>query len=191
VSWFQEVPVPSQDLLKLVGATRSSAVIDVGGGASRLVDHLVSLDYDDITVLDLSQGALAAAQVRLGEKADRVTWINADVTVWEPDRCFDVWHDRAAFHFLLDTNDQTAYYNRLRRALRPGGHAIIGTFASDGPEKCSGLAVKRHGVQSLSTVFGQTFLLVDHRNHEHVTPVSSTQKFQFSTFQFYPNRSAA
>ena len=143
VSWFQETPSPTLELLALIGATSRSAVIDVGGGASRLVDSLVSQGYDDVTVLDLSTAALAAAKARLAGKADRVQWIAADVTTWPPSRAYDVWHDRAAFHFLVDPADQAAYRDRLRRALRRGGYAIIGTFALDGPEKCSGLPVAR------------------------------------------------
>ena len=122
VSWFQEAPEPSLQLIELAGASRSSGIIDIGGGASRLVDYLVSQGYEDLTVLDLSAAALASARSRIGDKADRVTWIAADVTAWEPSRTYDVWHDRAAFHFLTDPKDQMAYVARLRRALRPGGH---------------------------------------------------------------------
>jgi len=184
VSWFQETPAPSLELLALIGATARSAVIDVGGGASRLVDSLVSRGYEDLTVLDLSPAALAAAKTRLALKADRVQWIAADVTTWEPSRTYDVWHDRAAFHFLTGSADQTAYLDRLRRALRRGGHAIIGTFALDGPQMCSGLPVARYDARSLGALLGPDFVLVDARPHEHVTPRGATQRFQFSTFRF-------
>lgn len=184
VSWFQETPAPSLDLIALIGATRRSAIIDIGGGASRLVDCLVARDYQDLTVLDLSQAALAAAQARLGDKAARVRWIVADVTEWQPSRAYDVWHDRAAFHFLIDPADQAAYVERLRLALRRGGHAIIGTFAADGPEKCSGLPVARHDAGSLRALLGADFALVDSRRHEHRTPWGATQRFQFGTFRF-------
>jgi SAM-dependent methyltransferase len=183
VSWFQETPAPSLELLALVGAGRSSAIIDIGGGASRLADCLVAQGYEDVTVLDLSAAALASARARIGDKADRVTWIAADVTSWEPSRSYDVWHDRAAFHFLTDPRDQTAYVARLRRALRPGGHAIIGTFALDGPERCSGLVVSRYDADSLAATLGSGFELIDTRRHEHVTPWGATQKFQFSAFR--------
>ena len=165
VSWFQETPAISLELIALAGANRSSGIIDIGGGASRLADCLVSQDYEDVTVLDLSAAALAAAQSRMGEKANRVTWIAADVTSWEPTRTYDIWHDRAAFHFLTLAEDQAAYVARLRRALRPGGHAIIGTFALDGPERCSGLVVSRYDATSLAATLGSGFELIDTRRH--------------------------
>jgi SAM-dependent methyltransferase len=184
VSWFQETPAPSLELMALIGATRRSAIIDIGGGASRLVDSLLSQGCLDVTVLDLSQAALAAAKARLGDKAKEIAWVVADVTTWEPSRTYDVWHDRATFHFLTDLADQAAYVDRLRRALRRGGHAIIGTFALDGPEKCSGLPVVRYDANSLRAVLGEEFVLIDTRRHEHVTPSGATQRFQFSTFRF-------
>jgi len=187
VSWFQERPKLSLALIRLVGAVRSSGIIDIGGGASRLVDCLVSLGYEDVTVLDLSAAALAAARSRIGDRADRVTWIAADLTAWEPSRTYDVWHDRAAFHFLTLPSDQAAYVARLGRALRPGGHAIIGTFAPDGPERCSGLLVSRYDANSLAATLGRGFELIDTRRHAHVTPWGATQKFQFSTFRRQPD----
>jgi trans-aconitate methyltransferase len=183
VSWFQETPAPSLELIELVGATQNSAVIDIGGGASRLVDSLVSRGYEDVTVLDVSAAALASARSRIGDKANRVTWITADVTIWEPSRTYDLWHDRAAFHFLTEPNDQAAYVARLRRALRVGGHAIIATFAPDGPERCSGLMVSRYDANTLAAKLGQGFELIDTRRHEHTTPWGAVQKFQFSTFR--------
>jgi trans-aconitate methyltransferase len=183
VSWFQEAPEPSLQLIELAGTTRSSGIIDIGGGASRLVDCLVSQGYEDVTVLDLSAAALASARSRIGEAANRVTWIAADVTDWEPSRTYDIWHDRAAFHFLNHPKDQMAYVARLRRALCPGGHAIIGTFAPDGPERCSGLLVSRYDANSLAATLGGGFELIDTRRHEHTTPWGATQKFQFSTFR--------
>ncbi len=183
VSWFQETPAPSLELIELVGAMQNSAIIDIGGGASRLVDSLVSRGYQDLTVLDLSAAALASARSRIGDKANRVTWITADVTTWEPLRTYDVWHDRAAFHFLVEPNDQAAYVARLRRALRVGGHAVIATFAPDGPERCSGLMVSRYDAKTLAATLGEGFALIDTRRHDHTTPWGAVQKFQFSTFR--------
>jgi SAM-dependent methyltransferase len=183
VSWFQETPTPSIDLFRLVGAEASSAIIDIGGGASRLVDHLLAQGFRKLTVLDLSQAALAAASARLGDERGQVKWIASDVTRWEPDETYDIWHDRAAFHFLTDKADQVAYVQRLRRALRPGGHAIIATFALDGPEKCSGLPVARHSAESLGAALGPDFVLVDNRRHEHETPWHSVQRFEFGVFR--------
>jgi len=183
VSWVQQSPAQSSELIELVGATQNSAIVDIGGGASRLVDWLVGQGYADVTVLDLSAAALAAAQGRLGENARRVHWIDADVMTWEPARTYDVWHDRAAFHFLTDGQDQAAYVATLKRSLRVGGHAIIGTFAPDGPERCSGLPVARHDAASLGRALGKDFVLIDTRRHEHKTPWGSTQRFQFSAFR--------
>jgi trans-aconitate methyltransferase len=183
VSWFQDMPAPCLELIELVGAKQSSGVIDIGGGASRLVDNLVSRGYEDVTVLDLSEAALASARSRIGDQASRVVWITADVTTWEPSRTYDVWHDRAAFHFLTEPNDQAGYVARLRRALRVGGHAIIATFAPDGPERCSGLMVRRYDANTLAATLGEGFELIDTRRHDHTTPWGAVQKFQFSTFR--------
>ncbi|HUN53189.1 MAG TPA: class I SAM-dependent methyltransferase, partial [Candidatus Sulfotelmatobacter sp.] len=131
VSWFQASPEPSLTLLARVGATPAAAIIDIGGGAARLVDSLLAQGYADVTVLDLSAAALAAAKTRLGATAARANWIVADATAWRPERAYDLWHDRAAFHFLTEAADQAAYAGVLRRALRPGGHAVIATFAPD------------------------------------------------------------
>ncbi len=187
VSWFQETPAISLELIELAGAMPGSGIIDIGGGASRLADCLVSRGYQDVTVLDLSAAALASARSRMGDSASRVTWIAADVTVWEPSRSYDIWHDRAAFHFLTEPLDQAAYVDRLRRALRASGHAIIGTFAPDGPERCSGLPVSRYDAARLAATLGSGFELVDTRRHDHVTPWGATQTFQFSTFRREPD----
>lgn len=186
VSWFQESPAPSLELIAQVGATPASAIIDIGGGASRLVDNLVERGFEDITVLDLSEAALEAAKGRLGGRAAQVHWIVADATVWEPQRAHDVWHDRAAFHFLTEDHDRAAYVARLERALKVGGHAIIATFALDGPERCSGLPVVRYDPVSLGKTLGRTFQLVDTRQHTHATPWGADQSFQFSVFRHRP-----
>lgn len=186
VSWYQESPEPSLELMKAAGATPESAIIDIGGGASRLVDTLVGLDYADLTVLDLSSAALTAAQARLSSKADRVRWIAADVTAWQPPRRYDLWHDRAAFHFLTEETDRQVYVSRLIQALKPGGHAIIATFAPDGPDRCSGLPVTRYDAAKLAETLGSAFVLIDTRRHEHVTPWRTAQNFQFSTFRCAP-----
>jgi trans-aconitate methyltransferase len=183
VSWFQENPAPSLELMAQVGAAPASAIIDIGGGASRLVDHLVDRGFEDVSVLDLSEAALDAAKARLAAHATRVRWIVADVTDWEPPKAYDIWHDRAAFHFLTEARDRAAYVARLERAVRPGGHAIIATFAPDGPERCSGLEVVRYDAVSLGEILGRAFGLVDTRRHSHATPWGSEQSFQFSVFR--------
>jgi 2-polyprenyl-3-methyl-5-hydroxy-6-metoxy-1,4-benzoquinol methylase len=183
VSWFQETPSLSLELIRSAGATRRSPIVDIGGGASRLVDALVDEGYKAVTVLDLSESALAAAKARLGQAATRVTWIVADVVGWQPRQRYDVWHDRAAFHFLTDAVDRSAYVACLHAALRQGGHAILATFALDGPERCSGLPVVRYDAASLGEVLGGAFSLIETRRHDHHTPMGSTQRFQFSVFR--------
>jgi len=183
VSWFQESPAPSLQLIAQVGATPASAIIDIGGGASRLVDNLIEQGFEDVTVLDLSEAALEAAKARLGGRAAQVQWIVADATVWEPLKAYDIWHDRAAFHFLTEDRDRAAYIARLERALKVGGYAIIATFALDGPERCSGLPVVRYDPASLGQTLGRAFQLVDTRRQIHATPWGSEQSFQFSVFR--------
>ena len=180
VSWFEDTPTLSLELIRRARANAKSDIIDIGGGASRLVDALLQEGAGRVTVLDLSPAALDAAKARLGTAADDVEWIVADVTDWKPEHRYDIWHDRAAFHFLTETDARAAYVESLHAALRPGGHAIIGTFAPDGPERCSGLPVLRYDAAELAGVLGPSFQLVDQRRHVHTTPWGSTQAFQFS-----------
>ena len=182
VSWFQESPAPSLELIELAKPTSDAAIVDIGGGASRLVDQLLVRGFSNVTVLDLSEAALAAARARLGDKAAQVRWVAADVTKWYPTQLFDIWHDRAAFHFLTDPADRAAYAARLDESIKPGGIVIIGTFALDGPEKCSGLSINRYDAASLGEVLGSGFELVHTRPHEHATPWAAIQHFQFSVF---------
>jgi 2-polyprenyl-3-methyl-5-hydroxy-6-metoxy-1,4-benzoquinol methylase len=189
VSWFQDNAQPSLALVEEVG-TPSSAVIDIGGGASRLVDGLLAHGFRDVTVLDISSSALTTAKARVGSDSEHVQWIVADVTTWEPPRVYDVWHDRATFHFLVAEPDRVAYLSRLAHGLRPGGHAIIATFALDGPASCSGLPVMRYDAESLGRTLGPAFRPVNTRRHEHLTPQGQTQAFQFSTFRYLPGATA-
>jgi len=183
VSWFEDSPVISLDLIRATVVRPDAAVIDIGGGASRLTDALLNAGFSSLTVLDLSEKALEVAKTRLGERAACVKWIAADVTVWQPPDTYDVWHDRATFHFLTDPSDRAAYADRVSQAVRPGGHVIIGTFAPDGPERCSGLPVIRHDAASLQAVLGPSFTLIESRGHAHRTPMGATQQFQFSRFR--------
>ena len=183
VSWFQDSPTISLDLIRAAAPDHGAAVIDVGGGASRLVDALLQDGYRDVSVLDLSANALDAARKRIGAAAATVDWIVADATTWQPAKTYDVWHDRAAFHFLTDAGDRAAYVERLRSAVAPGGQIIIATFAPDGPEKCSGLPVQRHDSASLLAELGPEFTLIETRRETHHTPWDSTQAFQFSRVQ--------
>ena len=183
VSWFQERPTISLELIEAAGLDRSSAIIEIGGGASRLVDVLGETGYRDLTVLDVSESAVSIAKMRLGERAAMVKWIVADVTQWQPTRSYDLWHDRAAFHFLTDESDRSAYIDRLTKAVRPGGHAIIGTFALDGPERCSGLPVVRYDATQLSAALTPAFALVDMRRDDHKTPWGRHSAFSVQRVQ--------
>ena len=183
VSWFQDSPAISLQMIRAANPDHDASIVDIGGGASRLVDVLLQDGYRHLAVLDLSAKALDAAKKRVGAAASTVDWIVADVTTWRPAKTYDIWHDRAAFHFLTDPNDRAAYVERLRTAVAPGGQVIIATFAPDGPEKCSGLPVQRHDSASLSTELGPEFELVETRSETHHTPWQSTQAFQFSRFR--------
>jgi SAM-dependent methyltransferase len=183
VSWFEENPALSLELIAQVGATAASPIIDIGGGASRLVDSLLLRGFENITVLDLSETALGSAKARLGPDAARVHWIVADVTTWEPLKSYKIWHDRAAFHFLTNEGDRAAYVVRLRQAVKAGGYAIISTFALDGPERCSGLQITRYDPASLGETLGREFELVGSRRHIHATPWGAEQSFQCSVFR--------
>ncbi|SRR5579871_3146519 len=183
VSWFQQSPAISLALIKATQAPKDAAIIDIGGGASRLADALLRDGYRSIAVLDLSASALEAAKKRIGPSSQAIDWIVADVTTWTPARTYDIWHDRAAFHFLTAPDDRAAYVDRLRRAVASRGHVIIGTFALDGPEKCSGLPVRRYDGKKLAAELGSGFEFIETRGELHHTPWDSTQSFQFSRFR--------
>ena len=183
VSWTQLDPQPSLGLIEKYAGGHGASIVDIGGGASRLVDALVADGFAAITVLDLSEAALQAAKARLGEQGASVRWVAADVTAWQPPQAFDIWHDRAAFHFLVEVKDRAAYVDRLQAGVKPGGHVIIATFAPDGPEKCSGLPVQRYDPHNLAKTIGMAFELVEHRDHRHVTPWGAAQSFQFSVLR--------
>lgn len=174
VSWFQPTPETSLMLIGEVSEPRHS-VVDVGGGASRLVDHLLERGYHDLTVVDLSQQALSVARDRVGNAP--VHWVVSDVRDWQPDRTFDVWHDRAAYHFLVDADDQAHYWNLVRASVPAGGHVVISTFAEDGPQTCSGLPVHRYSADGLAASMGDGFAVRETVREQHTTPTGGTQSF--------------
>ncbi|WP_420395727.1 class I SAM-dependent methyltransferase [Nioella sp.] len=186
LSWFEAAPALS---LRLIGqaAGPDASVIDVGGGASRMPDALLEAGYEDITVLDLSAEALARSRARLGDRAAPVDWQVADVTHWQPARLYDLWHDRAVFHFLTDAGDRAAYARALSSALAPGGTAILMSFADDGPEKCSGLPVKRYApedlVAEIERLLPGQFDVKETGRFAHTTPSGAEQRFQYTVFQ--------
>lgn len=185
VSWFQAQADVSRELIEAAAPDRDAAIIDVGGGASVLVDDLLTAGYARLTVLDISRAALDQARARLGSRADTVAWLNDDaLSVALPPASFDVWHDRAVFHFLTDVGDRRKYVEQVRRALKPGGVIVIGTFAEDGPMKCSGLDVARYSAEQLAAELGAGFTLVTSRRHEHTTPWGAPQAFTFCVARF-------
>jgi SAM-dependent methyltransferase len=178
VSWFQSHAAMSMRLIHGSGLTRDAAIIDVGGGASTLVDDLVADGYTNLTVLDLSGAALKESQRRLGGQASSVRWIEADITraKFIP-HSMDLWHDRAVFHFLTAEEDRAAYVQQVLHALKPSGHVVVATFGANGPTQCSGLPVMRYAPNALHAEFGDTFTLLSHEEQLHHTPSGSDQQF--------------
>lgn len=183
LSWYQEHPRRSLELIERARVKRDGAIIDVGGGSSRLVDHLLEFGYRDVTVLDVSARALELTRQRMARSSPApVKWIHADVTEWMPEFSYDLWHDRAVFHFLTEAGDRDAYVERMRMGLNPGGHVIIATFDLDGPERCSGLPVVRYSPEALASELGDEFRRIESAREEHLTPGGVLQRFQFSRF---------
>ena len=184
VSWFQAEARLSRQLIERLLPDRSTEILDVGAGASTLVDGLLGAGYERLTVVDLSPSALALSQARLGRVASRVTWRAADVLdVDFEGRQFNLWHDRAVFHFLTDAADRARYVAQVRRALRPGGVVLVATFAEDGPARCSGLEVARYAPGALHAEFGAGFALLESERELHVTPWGATQAFTYGAFR--------
>lgn len=180
VSWFQEHADHSLNLIHSTGVPREASIIDVGGGASTLVDGLLSGGYTHLCVLDLSAAALATTRQRLGPLAQQVQWLEADITQANlPTHYFDVWHDRAVFHFLTSARDRAAYVEAVFRSVKPGGHVIVATFAEDGPTQCSGLPVMRYRADELHAEFGESFSLLKHEKESHLTPFGTVQQFVY------------
>lgn len=179
VSWFQPHAVSSLRLIERCAGT-GAEVIDVGGGASVLVDDLLDAGYRHVTVLDLAESALAASRARLGERAEAVEWIAGDITrVDLPAARYDVWHDRAVFHFLTDPVDRARYVEQVLRAVKPGGHVIVAAFGPGGPLQCSGLDVVRYDPDALHAEFGAPFRLLGHETETHHTPAGKEQEFVY------------
>lgn len=186
VSWFQPHPTLSLALISAAETSKSAGVIDVGGGASVLVDCLLDAGYSPLAVLDLSAEALNHAHSRLGQRADSVEWFVADATAFQPPHRFGIWHDRAVFHFLTTPEDRRAYVTTLRKTLQPGGSVVLSTFATDGPLKCSGLDVMRYDESSMPAELGPEFPLQEVRRETHVTPWESEQRFIYFRFRWQP-----
>ena len=180
VSWYRRHLDRSLALIERAVPERSASIIDVGGGESTLVDDLLLRGYTNITVLDVSQGAIDVTRSRLGSAADQVRWIAADITEVELEpRAYDLWHDRAVFHFLTVPEQRTAYVGQVARSVKPGGHVIVSAFGPEGPTKCSGLEVVRYDAESLHREFGGSFRLVESSTELHHTPFDTTQQFLY------------
>lgn len=177
VSWHQDQPLMSLRLIEQAGVAPDEPVIDVGGGASHLVDRLLELGFADVTVLDLAASALDQARARLGEQAAAVHWVEADVTAWRPERTYRLWHDRAVFHFLTEPADRAAYLETLKSAVPAGGFAVVATFGPEGPEQCSGLPVVRYSPEALQETLGPAFELLAVQVETHRTPAGKPQEF--------------
>lgn len=182
-SWHQANPALSLGMIDAAANGRGASLIDVGGGASLLVDHLLDLGYRDLTVLDIAAAALDQARRRLGPRAAGVQWIESDVTAFAPTRTWDIWHDRAAFHFLTEAADRRRYVDVLCQALTVGGQAIIAAFAPDGPQRCSGLDIVRYDADSLGAELGESFTLQERCFEVHLTPAGREQRFGFFRFR--------
>lgn len=180
VSWYAPHLETSLNLIHQASTNKSAALIDIGGGESTLVDDLLSEGYEDISVLDISQKAIDVARDRIGKQADKVHWYCADITqATLPQGYFDVWHDRAVFHFLTEEADRAKYVAQVMRSVKHGGYVIMSTFGPEGPEKCSGLDVVRYDSENLHGQFGKTFKLIDSSTELHQTPMGTTQQFLY------------
>lgn len=183
VSWYQPNPKRSMAWIEAAAPRHAAAIIDIGGGASQLLDQLIAAGYTDLTVLDVSQVALSLTKARLGEDCRKVSWIVSDVTCWIPPRRWAVWHDRAVFHFLTDSAAQEAYIDALKGATAKGSAVIIAAFAPNGPQQCSGLAVQRYSSSTLAARLGSEFVLYNEALEQHHTPFGTTQEFIYAAFR--------
>src|SRR5579872_7043981 len=183
VSWYEPIPETSLSIIKRFNLPMDAAIIDIGGGDSLLVDYLLLMGYTNITVLDISAKEIERAQARLGEKAQMVTWLVQDVLDFTTTQQYDLWHDRAAFHFFTDINEQERYLDSVHQYLKPNGYLVLSTFSTEGPETCSGLPVQQYSENSLSKLFNKYFEKIRCFTKMHITPFHTVQSFVFCSFQ--------
>ena len=187
VSWTQENPKTSLDFIHSFNLNRQASIIDIGGGESKLVDKLLDEGFEDITVLDISEQAIEHTRQRLGDKADKVTWVVSDITEFKTEKKFDVWHDRATFHFLTTDEQIEKYIGTARQNIKTDGFLTIGTFSENGPKKCSGLEIKQYSEQTLQEQLDKGFKKVKCVTEDHRTPFDTTQNFLFCSFRRWTN----
>lgn len=183
VSWYQEYPKTSMDLINKYSTDKSISIIDIGSGRSKILKNLIEQEYDDLTYLDISQEACFKSKISLGKKQDLVQWHVDNVLDFKTKKNFSIWHDRAVFHFLISKEDVIKYKQVAIKNIVKGGYLILGTFSENGPEKCSGLEVSRYSAESISEVFKPEFKLVESFTTDHKTPFNTTQNFLFSIFK--------
>lgn len=183
VSWYQEIPRTSIEVIKKTANGQSDSIIDIGGGNSNLASELMNLKFLDISVLDISEASLNRTKEKLGEKAKNINWYVSDVLGFEPTKKFDIWHDRAVFHFVTGQIDKTAYVQKIKNSLKENGTLILATFSKEGPTKCSGLEICQYDKDSLIPLFGKDFDLVDLFKEEHTTPFNTTQNFIYTVWK--------
>jgi len=189
LSWFQAEPVTSLQLVRRFASSPGDAIVDVGGGTSRLVDRLLESGFRDLTVVDIAESAISRARQRLGDASQSVRWILGDITALHDIGTFHLWHDRALFHFLVDPSERLSYLALLKRSVLPGGHALIATFAPDGPDTCSGLPVDRYDARALAEELNEPFELVLEQQEEHITASGARQPFTWAVFRAPPQGS--
>jgi 2-polyprenyl-3-methyl-5-hydroxy-6-metoxy-1,4-benzoquinol methylase len=183
VSWYQQTPQESIDFIQQLGLPKTASIIDIGGGDSFLVDHLLNMGFTNITVLDISKAAIDKVKNRLGNKANNVTWIVSNILDFKTNKQYDCWHDRAAFHFLTTPQEVESYLSIAQKNVKPAGKMIIGTFSANGPEKCSGLPVKQYDEKLLSNTLQKWFEKIKCITINHITPFKTVQNFLFCSFQ--------
>ena len=187
VSWTQENPEISMNFIESCGISKNSSIIDVGAGNSRLVDKLIEAGFEDITILDISEHALERVKNRLGDHAKKVNWVVADITQYETSKSFDLWHDRAAFHFLTKPSQIKSYLNIAKKSIKNNGYMTLGTFSDNGPKKCSGLEITQYSENTLQKQLGKDFKMIKNTRQDHKTPFDTTQNFLFCSFRYNPS----
>lgn len=183
VSWYEPMPETSLNYIAECKLEEDAAIIDIGGGDSFLAEFLLARGFKDVTVVDISEKAIERAKQRLGERAEEITWIVADASEFKPDKQYDLWHDRAAFHFLTEDEQVERYLQTVKRSVKPGGFLVMGTFSENGPKKCSGIEIRQYSIDQMQALFSNGFTTLGCKNIDHETPSGGTQNFTFCSFR--------